>query len=57
MTNNPKQNIIPSIPLICTPIKIAIIVNNGLIPTFADTSFGSNICLSNDNEINTTDIL
>ena len=56
ITNNPKQNIIPNIPPTCMPINIAAIVSNGLIPTLADTNFGSKICLSIDNPINTTAI-
>ena len=53
ITSNPKQNIIPSMPLTCIPTNIATIVSSGLIPTLADTNLGSNICLSIDNPINT----
>lgn len=35
---------------------MAIIVDNGLIPTFAATSLGSSICLIIYNAINTIDI-
>ena len=56
ITNNPRKNIIPSIPATCIPTNIATIVNKGLIPTLADTNLGSSICLSIDNDINTIDI-
>ena len=53
---SPKQNIIPIIPLTCTPINIAAKVTSGLSPILTDTNLGSIICLSNESNINTTPI-